>query len=270
MPAIIRITLLAVELFQGCSKIYSRYLSIFSLELMIMKIFIFISLYLSASFLQAQDVMEFTAIEKSSYAAISKRVLNVAYDRLGIEMVAVDLPAERAIYGANAGEADGELYRIKNIHLKYKNLIMVPVPIGMMEGIAITTQKDLSIDTWEELSPHRTCIRNGVKFAEAGTREFDVITVNSNKQLFGMLGKNRCDVIIIARITSIPLVSDFIKKENGQTYQSTLQTYPLFHYLHKKNADLVPKLVKVLTEMEEEGLIEEIRSQYIAEISKAK
>ncbi len=233
-----------------------------------MKNLIFISLLLSASLLQAQDVMEFTAIEKSSYATISKRVLKVAYDRLGIDMVAVDLPAERAIYGANEGKVDGELYRIKNVHLKYKNLIMVPIPIGIMEGVAITTQKDLSIDKWESLSSHRTCIRNGVKFAEAGTREFDTISVNSNKQLFGMLGKNRCDVIIIARLTSIPLVLDFIKEENNQTYQSTLQTYPLFHYLHKKNADVVPKLVKVLKEMEEEGLIAEIRSQYIAEISK--
>lgn len=233
-----------------------------------MKALIVIILLLTANLLQAQNIMEFTAIEKSSYATISKRVLKVAYTRLGIKMHAVNLPAERAIFGANEGEVDGELYRIKNIHLKYKNLLMVPIPIGVMEGIAITTQKDLPIDKWESLSKYRTCIRNGVKFAEAGTREFDVISVNSNKQLFNMLDKNRCDVIIIARLTSIPLVLNFIKKENNQTYQSTLQEYPLFHYLHKKNADLLPKLVKVLEEMEEEGIISDMRSQYIAEISK--
>ena len=223
-----------------------------------------------AGLLQAQSKVELTAIEKSSYAAISERVLRVAYSRLGIEMVVINLPAERAIHNANTGVVDGELYRIKDIHLKYKNLVMVSVPVGIMEGVAITTQADLSISRWEDLSLHRTCIRNGVKFAEAGTREFEVLAVNSNSQLFGMLGKKRCDVIIIARLTSIPLALDFTQKERIKTYQSVLQTYPLFHYLHIKNAHLVPKLTTVLKQMEEEGLIAKIRSEYITEISTLK
>ncbi|OMH29103.1 ABC transporter substrate-binding protein [Motiliproteus sp. MSK22-1] len=215
----------------------------------------------------ANNKIDISAIEKSSYATISERVLRIAYNRMGIEMTVIDLPAERAIHDANAGVVDGELYRIKDVHLKYKNLIMIPVPIGIMEGIAITKNKSLNLTKWDDLKDHRVCIRNGVKFSEAGTRNFSVRSVNSNYQLFGMLTKNRCDVIIIAHLTSIPLTVDFSKKEKIKLYKHILQVYPLYHYLHKKNSHLVPKLVEVLKKMEDEGVIADVRAQYISEIS---
>jgi ABC-type amino acid transport substrate-binding protein len=93
-------------------------------------------------------------------------------------------------------------------------------------------------------------------------------SVDSNKQLFDLLKKKRCDVIIIARITSIPMVIDYIKTQKAQLYQSVLQTYPLFHYLHKKNSHLTENLNKTLKNMQKEGLIDEIRSQFIAKKSR--
>jgi len=230
---------------------------------------IIMTLLLSLSSLKAQDKLTFTAIENSSYATISKLVLKVAYDRLGIEIHVIDLPAERAIVMSNTGRVDGELYRIKNIHHKYKNLIMVPIEIGILEGMAITKNKSLSIDGWDKLSSHRVCIRRGVKFSEEGTRKYKVRPVTFNAQLFDMLAKNRCDVITIARITSIPLVVSFVKKNNTQLYERVLQTYPLYHYLHKKNAHLLPKLVKVLKNMKKEGLISKIRSEFISKVANA-
>lgn len=217
--------------------------------------------------LVAETSMEFSAIERSSYATISERVLKEAYSRLGIEIVVNSLPAQRAISDANSGISDGELYRIKNIHHKYTNLLMVPVPVGIMEGVAITANSELTISGWEDLSKHRVCIRNGVKFAEAGTRSIKAHAVNSNDQLFRMLGEKRCEVIIIAHLTSIPLGLDFVKRKGTELYQSVLQIYPLYHYLHKKNAKLLPRLATVLKEMENEGVISKIRSNYIAEIS---
>lgn len=215
----------------------------------------------------ADNKIVFSAIEKSSYATISERVLQEAYNRLGIKLVVNSLPAQRAISDANSGISDGELYRIKNIHLKYKNLLMVPIPVGIMEGVAITKNAALDISGWDDLASHRVCIRNGVKFAEAGTRNIKAHAVNSNDQLFRMLGENRCEVIIIAHLTSIPLGLNFTKREGTKIYHSVLQIYPLYHYLHKKNAKLLPSLSKVLKEMENEGVISKIRSDYIAEIS---
>jgi tRNA A37 N6-isopentenylltransferase MiaA len=60
------------------------------------------------------------------------------------------------------------------------------------------------------------------------------------------------------------MVIDFIKTQKAHLYQSVLQTYPLFHYLHKKNSHLTKKLNKTLKNMQQEGLIDEIRSQFIA------
>lgn len=214
----------------------------------------------------AHNVMEFTTIEKSSYAVIAERVLKEAYGRLGIDIRVSGRPAQRAIHDANSGAVDGELYRIKDVHLKYPNLLMVPVPVGIMEGVGITTRSDLSMKGWEDLSVPRVCIRNGVKFAEKGVGNRQVTVVNSNNQLFSMLGKQRCSVIVIARLTSITLTLEFAKRHKTSLYQSVLQVYPLYHYLHKKNASLVPLLAKVLLEMETEGRIQAIREAYIAEL----
>ncbi len=143
---------------------------------------------------------------------------------------------------------------------------MVPIPIGKMEGIAITKNKNLSVSAWEDLANHEVCFRNGVKFSEVGLSNIEANPVNSNTQLFGMLAKDRCDIIVIAHITSIPLTAEFNAAQKQPLHQSVLQTYPLFHYLHKKNAHLVPKLTEVLKEMKQEGLIDQIRSQFITEM----
>lgn len=91
-------------------------------------------IFLFPGIVLAHNVMEFTTIEKSSYAVITERVLKEAYGRLGIDIRVSGRPAQRAIHDANSGAVDGELYRIKDVHLKYPNLMMVPVPVGIMEG----------------------------------------------------------------------------------------------------------------------------------------
>ncbi|WP_417453205.1 substrate-binding periplasmic protein [Kiloniella sp.] len=218
----------------------------------------------------AQEPLAFTGIENSSYATISKQVMKEAYRRLGLDVKFTDLPAARSLAVANSGRVDGELYRIKDIHLKYKNLIMVPVPIGIMEGVAITTNSEISLQEWESLAPYRVCIRNGVKFAEAGTKNMKVDVSNSNEHLFYNLGLNRCDVIILARLTSIKLAQDFETEMERPVYYHVIQTYPLFHYLHKKNKPLVLKLTKTLENMQIDGTIAKIRASYIEGISSAK
>ncbi|RED49854.1 substrate-binding periplasmic protein [Aestuariispira insulae] len=215
----------------------------------------------------AQETLVISGIEKSSYATISERVMREAYGRMGITVEFSGLPAERALVVADSGRVDGELYRIKNVHLKYPNLIMLPVPIGIMEGIAITTDPGIELKNWDDLGHYSVCIRTGVKFAEAGTRHLQVQTVNSNELMFQMLGLERCDVIVLARLTSIALAQEFSRRENKPVQYHLLQTYPLFHYLHKKNAHLVPELTTVLEAMKSEGRIAAIRAAYIEEIS---
>lgn len=217
----------------------------------------------------AQETLIFSGIENSSYATISKRVMREAYKRIGIDAQFSDLPAARALVLANSGQVDGELYRIKNIHLKYENLLMLPVAIGVMEGVAITANPKISLSGWQSMMPFDVCIRNGVKFAEAGTKGMNVDISNTNEQLFKKLASKRCDIIVLARLTSIALAQEFERKMDKPVQYSLLQTYPLFHYLHKKNKHLLPKLTEILEAMEADGTIAKIRTQYIAEISSA-
>lgn len=60
-----------------------------------------------------------------------------------------------------------------------------------------------------------------------------------------------------------------IKKHNIQgisMLSPPLMQINLFHYLHKKNQSLIPRITVILEKMEKEGQIEKIREQTYAEL----
>jgi len=66
---------------------------------------------------------------------IGEKVLNEAYQRLGINMQIKKFPAERALYTSNSGLVDGELCRVEGLDKTYTNLIRIPVAVSKVEHV---------------------------------------------------------------------------------------------------------------------------------------
>lgn len=200
-------------------------------------------------------------------SSLSAKVLVEAYKRIDFEINFKELPAERSLQMSNNGSLDGEVNRVMGIDGKYTNLIMIPCPINFFEGVVFTKNHNFFIEGWSSLKPYTIAIRIGAKFAENGTKGMNVTKFVTYEKIFMLVSKDRYDVCISSRINGLYQ----IKKQNligVKALEPPLAEFKLYHYLHKKHKDLVPKISNSLQEMQKEGTILKIRNLFINELLK--
>ncbi|WP_028974830.1 substrate-binding periplasmic protein [Spirochaeta cellobiosiphila] len=212
----------------------------------------------------AQSSINLSSIE-SQTNALSEIILEEAYTKLGIELTFTILPPERALASSNSGATDGEVHRIKGTEKSYPNLVMVPVPINSVEGLAITKNLDLTITGWESIRPYKIGIRRGIKYIENGTKGMDVEFNTTDEALLQKLIADRIQVAVESRLDIISILKS-PKYSQLQILEPPLQSIKLYHFLNKKHSSLIPQITKVLEEMEKSGRIKEITDNYISSL----
>lgn len=218
----------------------------------------------------AQDTLVFSAIENTPPATTVGEVLRQAYQKLGIQVTLQEYPGLRGLAYSNEGTTDGEAFRVAGIEKEYPNLIQVEVPVRFDHMHLFVKQgKEFVIEGWGSI-PKEYIIGylRGLKFAEYAIVEhgLQAEAVSSVEQLFLKLDAGRNDVILTgvedgARWIQQLELHDIVRLD------PPIQTNKLYHYLHVKHADLVPKITAVLKEMEANGEIQQIRAQIEAEMS---
>lgn len=231
-----------------------------------MRVLAVLSLALVSSFLHAQS-LHFSSVNGTVNTVISQTVIEEAYRRLGVEITVKHYPGDRSLKYSNRGASDGELFRIDYISKVYKNLVKVPVPINQMEGVAFSTNPDIEISGWDSLRKYKVGIRRGIKFSENGTQSMNPYVVNLNQQLISVLLKGKVDLIVLTRGNGLEMIKKF-ESPSIKAIEPPIQKYNLYHYLHKKNLHLLPKLEKVLKEMAAEGFMAATRKRLLDEILK--
>ena len=195
-------------------------------------------------------------------AKISITVLREAYQQLGFEIIIRKYPAQRSLVESNSGNTDGEVNRINGINRHYPNLLQVISPINYLEGVIFSFQKKPFNGT---LAQCRNCligIRRGTKFAEKATFGLRRTIVNTNSQLFKMLDLERINMVLTSRTEGLLELKKLNLPLVHILSPPVIKT-DLYHYLHKKHKNLLPKISKVLSQMGKEGCIEAIRSEYL-------
>ena len=213
----------------------------------------------------AAQSLTFAGIEHSENSIISFQVLEEAYHKLGITIVYKPLPGVRALVESSSGKVDGEVFRIANVEKKYPDLIPVSTPINQLEAVAFSKKASVEINDWQSIKDYQLGIQVGILFAERGTKGMNVTSVDTNEQLMLMLSSERIELAIAARTNGLVALQN-INAKNIHIIEPPIRRYPLYHYLHKKHKDLVPKLDIVLQQMQESGRIEAIRKLYLQEL----
>ncbi len=194
---------------------------------------------------------------------ISEVIVREAYRRIGIKVEIKKYPAERALRLADRGVADGEVQRIDGIAKTYTNLIKVTPPINFIEATVFSKSVRFRVDSWESLRPYRIGIIRGIKFAERHTAGMNSFTVKNYAILFHMLDNDRFDIVTSPRVNGL-----YNLKKLGirgiDELRPSIMRFDLYHYLHRKHADLVPAVSTVFEEMRASGELERIRARVIA------
>lgn len=186
------------------------------------------------------------------------RIMHEACRRLGLDLRIVRLPSERALKSANDGVEDGNFVRVSGISLKYPNLLMVPEPMSEFPFTVFTRDPDFKSASWDDLRSRNVASVIGWKLVDkhlAGSAGYT--QVRDEEALFALLAKGRVEAVVSGLFTGQEVV-----RRNG--YQGvrpvlpSLANPPMYVYLHRRNAELVPRLAEVLRQMRREGVLQRL------------
>ena len=222
-------------------------------------------LFLGTSIVRAEELV-FSTFQDAPIQKLSALIVKEAYASIGVTSTIKEFPGERALVIANGGSVDGGLSRISGIQQKYPNLIRIPVAVNSLQGMVFTKEIDFEVKGWESLKPYYLGIPLGAKFAETGTEGMNRVRVINHDNLFRMLNLGRIDAVISPLINGLSILKK-LEMKNIRILEPALIQTDLYHYLHKKNSALVPKISAALSRMKDSGRIKEIRGQFLAEIT---
>lgn len=188
--------------------------------------------------------------------------LDILYDRwfsrIGRKASVIALPAERALRNANHGIEDGDAMRVGGLEEAYPNLLRVPEPMMSMEFVAFAMDPAVKITRWSDLKNYVAGGITGWKIVEKKAAIAKKLTMVGNpKQLFELLGAGRADAVIFERWQGLALMRDLRRRKAiesvARVQEPPLARAPMFLYLHKKHAALVPALADALKAMKDDG-----------------
>jgi polar amino acid transport system substrate-binding protein len=202
-----------------------------------------------------------SAIANEQTHELAKEVVRVAYEKMGMDVKFMDLPARRGLEWANSGKTDGDLARIDGTDKKFTNLIKILTPVTQFKGVVFTKNIEQNIRSWEDLKGLSVGIIGGIRYSDIGTKGLDRVIAKDMVQLFILLSKERIDVAVAVLDAGKIEINRHHREAKLHVIGQPLFSASLFHFVHKKNRDLVPLLGSVLQEMEESGEISKILEQ---------
>ena len=208
-----------------------------------------------------RPLMVFTSFPSEGMALLFKRILTEAYGRIGYDVVVEGVPAERALVMSNQGRVDGEAARVSVIEPACPNLIRVPTPLYTNRVVVFSRIGDIDLSrSWDGLYPYRVGIVRGYKFVDKMTASMNRVLVSCYRKLFTLLENGRLDVAVTEYFDVLPTLKE-MQPRNVRIQEPPLAFNHMYHYLHKRNADLVPKIDAVLRDMRKEGRMQAIQQE---------
>ncbi|MEF2231334.1 MAG: transporter substrate-binding domain-containing protein [Pseudodesulfovibrio sp.] len=213
-----------------------------------------------------RPVLLFSTFESRGMGRLFRRILEEAYARIGYVAVFAEVPAERSLVMSNDGAVDGEAGRVPVIEPRCPNLIRVPTPIYTNRTVVFTRQDGISPDaSWEDLTPYRVGVLLGYRYIEKRTALMHRVVATSYAHLFNLLLQGRVDLAVVEYFDVLPALRSLDLK-TVRMLQPPLAFNPMHHYLHRRHADLVPRIDKVLRDMAAEGRMLAIQREMEAEL----
>lgn len=214
---------------------------------------------ISYSSISYAEKFTFSAIENLPDQAIGVLVMKEVYKQLGHELDVRLMPGLRAQESANNGVVDGEVMRIFAYGDQTPNVIRVPTPYYSVKTVAYRLKgSDVDVKSKDDLNRYKSIIVRGVKHTDKITRNIDnknVKVIDNPEAMMRFLNKGRAQLAL-----TNPLEGDLVIKKLGynslELIEPPLAELPLYHYVHKDHAELVPLIDQKLIELKANGQLD--------------
>lgn len=159
--------------------------------------------------------------------------------------------AARALQLADGGIDDGLAARMAGLEKDYPNLVRVPEPFFVNDFVAAGTTRP-AVGKWADLAPLSVgYILGWYVFDNNVPPVRELATPKDSKQLFGLLKAGRVEVILHERWQALWQARE--QDIELKIAEPPLAATPMYIYLHKRHADLVPRVTAELKAMKAEG-----------------
>lgn len=200
------------------------------------------------------------ANDQTGLAPMGRALLRRAFERLGLELQFEPLPLRRSLPMTQQGQLDGEALRIRELALKYPELLLVPVPLATVQVLGYVRQAgprpgDEATVLGLRLGYPRGIVLLENWLADAPRR----VEASTRTDLLRLL---RAEVIDVALLTSAAGLPDLEAADMEGLFRlpTPFHVTPLYAMLHQRHRELLPRLVKVLREMEDSGESPKLRN----------
>jgi len=204
--------------------------------------------------------MRIARIEGVPDQAVGSDILRVVYDKVGLALEFVDLPAKRALVESSSGRLDGEVQRVPGVAQEYPTLLPVREPIMFIEPSVFSATVTPVITGWDSIRPYAIGIARGVGSSERGTRGMPHVTdFTDMEQLMRVAVSGRVDVAVNDRFSGELILRRLGLEKQLKVLTPPLEHIDLFHFVHERHRALVPRLEAVIRQMRSSGELQQVR-----------
>lgn len=206
--------------------------------------------------------LRIAAVQKDALSWVAARLLTEIYRAAGLRLVIEPLPAIRAGMAALGGELDGELIRIRAYSQRHPQLLRVEPAYYRLsvQAYSLPTRR-LRIASREDLRLYTLGAVRGLSYVPELTAGHPALTQAQNaEQLFRMLQAGRLDLVLESSV-SAGYVLDRLALHDV-TASPELAHYELYHYLHPRHRELLPRLSEAIRRLKASGELGQLSTYY--------
>lgn len=208
----------------------------------------------------AEKTIELEGKNDTPAALFVQSVLEKAYANLGYKIRYRRVPLARSFVEANNGRLDGLRARIGSVADKYPNLVKVPFNLLDFKVILMADRRVCGVCNLSQIT-HIVTSR-GFKALEDYLADkpykLNITKVTGTRQSLNMLVEGKVQAAIMPDIN----VPEEYFESNQHWIKQTLAILPDYHYVNKKHAELVPKLLEQFEDMQASGEMSALRKRY--------
>ncbi|MBH0026890.1 MULTISPECIES: transporter substrate-binding domain-containing protein [unclassified Pseudoalteromonas] len=217
-----------------------------------------VNLFFIAPCFSHQYNLTFNRPQSTPQADYALELLKLAYADIGFKIHIIDFSRQNALLAANNGVLDGQLGRDISVEENYENLIRVDYELFKFDLVLYKNCLPRSLEQLDSVA-----IVDGYPVQEhyLASTQFagNIIKVKSMNAQLNLLAQQKVQgalmINFIMQNNDLPTPQGCFEKE-------VLSTYPLYHYLNKRNKNLVEKLKMSLINLTDNGTVYALRAKY--------